>query len=141
VPERRRREEVLDQPVTVRSVLGLLQVALIATLLVGCSTASGGPGAAAAGGGAASPVATNQVDLPKSYRFAPTAITLGAGTTVTWTNHDNFSHNITFRDEPAVAPIVLAPGAAGTRQFTAAGRYPYICTFHPKDMTGEVIVT
>ena len=34
----------------------------------------------------------DSVDLPKSYKFAPAAITVTAGTTVTWTNDDNFTH-------------------------------------------------
>ena len=37
------------------------------------------------------PVATDQVDLPPSYRFEPEVITVADGTTVTRTNHDNFT--------------------------------------------------
>ena len=49
---------------------------------------------ASAGDATASPVATNTVELPKSYRFAPAAITVPAAATVTWTNHDDFTHNV-----------------------------------------------
>ena len=45
------------------------------------------------------PVATDQVDLPPSYRFEPEVITVADGTTVTWTNHDNFTHNVRLLDD------------------------------------------
>ena len=40
------------------------------------------------------PVATTEVQLPRSYRFAPAAITVPVGATVTWTNDDNFTHTV-----------------------------------------------
>ena len=97
-------------------------------------------GACAGSAGASpdsSPVATTTVNLPKSYRFDPVAITVEAGATVTWTNNDNFSHNVKF---DGADPLVMAPGATVTHQFAAAGQYAYVCTFHPKDMQGTVLV-
>jgi plastocyanin len=85
-----------------------------------------------------SPVATNTVDLPRSYRFSPAAITVKAGTTVTWTNNDNFTHNVTF---PGEESKTMAPGAQATRDFPTAGTFNYMCTLHPQDMKGTVIVT
>lgn len=84
------------------------------------------------------PVATTIVELPKSYRFAPEAITVTAGSTVTWTNHDNFTHNVMFDGSE---PMTMAPGESATRDFPEAGTYSYVCTFHPTDMTGSVLVT
>jgi plastocyanin len=98
-------------------------------LLAGCST-----------GGAASPVATDTVDLPPSYRFAPADIQVAAGTTVTWTNHDNFTHSVQL-DGDTEPLAVLKPGDSATHTFTEPGTYPYICSFHPQDMTGTVEVT
>jgi plastocyanin len=95
----------------------------------------------ACGAGAAvnaSPVATTSVDLPKSYRFAPAAITVPAGTTVTWSNNDDFTHNVTLE---GVEPLTMAPGQSATHAFATAGTYPYVCSLHPKDMKGTVLVT
>jgi plastocyanin len=86
----------------------------------------------------ASPVATTSVDLPKSYRFAPTAITVPAGATVTWTNNDDFTHNVALA---GVEPLTMAPGQSATHAFATAGTYAYICSLHPKDMKGTVLVT
>jgi plastocyanin len=96
---------------------------------------------AACGAGASadqSPVATTSVDLPKSYRFAPAAIVVEAGSTVTWTNHDNFTHNVTFEGS---APLTMAPGESVSDTLATPGLYAYVCSLHPKDMKGSVLVT
>jgi plastocyanin len=90
----------------------------------------------------ASPVATSTVDLPPSYRFAPASITVRAGTTVTWTNHDNFTHNVTFEDGGLPADEhVMKPGESYTFAFATAGTFHFQCTFHPQQMQGTVVVT
>jgi len=109
-------------------LLGLAAVALAAVALAGCS------GEATAN---ASPVATTTVDLPKSYKFAPTAIVVEVGGTVTWTNHDDFTHNVTFPGEPG---LTMRPGESVTRAFPAAGTFAYQCSLHPRDMNGTVTV-
>ena len=88
---------------------------------------------------AAGPVATDQVDLPKSYKFAPTDIVLNAGATVTWTNSDNFTHSVRLKDGDVVLGV-LQPGAKLTHVFDKPGTYRYDCSFHPQDMKGTVIV-
>ena len=95
--------------------------------------------AACGGGSAASPsaVATTTVDLPKSYRFEPPAITVDTGSTVTWTNHDEFTHNVTFDGEAA---LVMKPGESVTRVFADAGTFAYMCSLHPTEMRGSVVV-
>ena len=108
--------------------LALAAVALAAVVLVGCS------GEAAAN---ASPVATTSVELPKSYKFAPPAIVVDVGDTVTWTNHDDFTHNVTFPGEPA---LTMRPGETVTRAFPTAGEFAYQCSLHPRDMNGSVTV-
>ena len=87
---------------------------------------------------AAEPVATTKVQLPKSYRFEPEAITVPVGATVTWTNDDNFTHNVTFEGSE---PMTMSPGASTTRTFDSAGTFAYQCTLHPQDMQGTVEVT
>jgi plastocyanin len=84
------------------------------------------------------PVATNQVDLPRSYRFAPAAITVPVGTTVTWTNNDNFTHTVRLLDSGE--DQMLRPGETVTHAFTQPGLFRYDCSLHPKDMTGSVLV-
>ena len=109
------------------------RIYLSALLLV--LAACGGGGAATASVG---PVDTTTVDLPKSYRFEPAAIVVDAGATVTWTNHDNFSHTVGFDGEE---PLAMSPGESVTRMFATAGEYQYVCTLHPQNMKGTVLVT
>jgi plastocyanin len=120
---------------TVRSTRGpaaFSAAVLAATLLAGC---------AAGGGAAASPVSTTSVDLPASYRFAPTAIVVAKGATVTWTNHDHFSHSVQFLDGGLPGdPLVMEPGQAVTFTFDKAGTFSYQCHFHPQNMKGSVTV-
>jgi plastocyanin len=96
--------------------------------------------ACAATGQEASPVPTDKVDLPKSYRFAPTDIVVAVGATVTWTNSDNFTHSVRF-DGDASPGLVMAPGETVTHTFPSAGTFPYVCAFHAQDMRGTVIVS
>ena len=93
------------------------------------------------GGGAstATPVATDAVDLPPSYRFDPPFIRVAAGTTVTWTNSDNFTHSVAL--DGASDPLaIMKPGESASFTFDDPGRYPYVCSVHPQDMTGVVEV-
>lgn len=98
--------------------------------------------ACSATGSTASPVATSAVDLPQSYRFAPPAIVVKAGTTVTWTNHDNFTHSVQFLDGGLPSdPRVMQPGQVTSFDFTTPGTYHYQCHLHPQNMKGSVTVT
>ncbi len=119
-----------------RPVAGLLLVvaAAAAVALAGCA-----PSGSAAG---ASPVATSTVDLPPSYVFKPASIAVPAGTTVTWTNDDHFTHSVQFLGGALPAePLVMDPGQAVTFTFDTPGTYPYQCHLHPQNMTGSVTVT
>jgi plastocyanin len=119
----------------VGAIAGLVFGALGAAALVGCS-------AGGSGGTSATPVATTSVDLPPSYRFVPTAISVPAGSTVTWTNHDNFSHSVAFLDGGLPAePLVMKPGEATSFTFPAPGTYHYQCSFHPQNMKGTIVVS
>jgi plastocyanin len=91
---------------------------------------------------AAPPVATDHVALPPSYMFRPAAITVPAGTRVTWTNTDHFTHSIRLLDQgTGRQPMILKPGDSTSFTFTTSGTHPYDCSFHPHDMHGEVVVT
>ena len=96
--------------------------------------------AACAPQAAAEPVATSQVDLPLSYEFEPAVITVPDGTTVTWTNNDNFTHNVRLLDDGGEL-LDLPPGESVSYTFTGPGEHRYDCSFHPNDMSGVVVVT
>jgi plastocyanin len=101
---------------------------LVALLLVGACQAAE----------PAAPVATSQVDLPRSYKFEPEDISITPGTTVTWTNNDNFTHSVRLLDGGEV--LMMKPGEAVTHAFVEPGLFRYDCSLHPKDMQGSVLV-
>ena len=121
-----------------RHVVGL-SLAIAVAVSPGACSPSGSSSSPAAGSSA---VATSTVDLPPSYRFAPDAISVTAGTTVTWTNHDNFTHSVQFLDGGLpTEPMLMQPGATTTFTFTTPGTYRYQCHLHPQNMQGTVAVT
>lgn len=96
---------------------------------------------AACGGQASKTVSTDHVDLPPSYLFSPAQITVKAGTTVTWTNHDNFTHSVRIPAQNGKVVGVMRPGQSITFTFSSPGTYQYDCSFHPQNMKGTVVVT
>jgi plastocyanin len=116
--------------VTARRPLGILGAVLGLGLVV----------TACSGTGDVEPVATDRVELPPSYRFEPAVITVVDGTTVTWTNHDHFTHNVRLLDDGGDV-LELPPGESVSFTFTGPGEHRYDCSFHPTDMTGVVVVT
>ena len=108
-------------------------VAALGLALAGCRPA--------ASAGTAAPVATSTVVLPASYRFDPASIAVPAGTTVTWTNEDHFTHSVQLLDGGLPSePMRLEPGATTSVMFSEPGRYRYQCHLHPVDMQGTVVV-
>jgi plastocyanin len=115
-------------------LMAAASIAVLSLSLVACA----GQGSGGTAGG--SPVATTQVDLPKSYKFAPAAIVVPVGATVTWKNSDNFTHSVQL-DGEASPGSVMKPGETTTHTFDKAGTFTYVCAFHPQDMRGSVTVT
>lgn len=110
----------------------VLTVALVAALvLAGC-------GASAAAN--SQPVRTDRVEMPRSYKFSPAVIEVTAGTSVTWHNDDNFTHDVRLLDGSNWKSKPLVPGESVTYTFDKPGEYNYDCSFHPQDMKGKVIV-
>ena len=70
--------------------------------------------------------------------FAPDALTVDAGTTVTWTNTDSVPHTST-SDASGWDSGVVGPGAQYSRSFQTAGTFRYHCAIHP-GMVGTVVV-
>ena len=111
---------------------GTLVVVSLSLLL--SVTTCAGPGATAPG-----PVATDHVDLPRSYLFSPADIVVAPGTVVTWTNSDQFTHSVRLIDGDRMVGE-MRPGQSVTFTFATAGTYRYECTFHPQNMKGTVTV-
>ncbi len=113
-----------------RAVLFIVLLAL-ASALLGCATPSSA---------AQEPVDTNKVELPPSYRFDPPVIRVKVGTTVTWHNGDNFTHDVHLLGSINWHSDPLKPGDSVSYTFKQPGEYPYVCDFHSQDMKGRVIV-
>jgi len=79
--------------------------------------------------------------MPKSYKFSPEVVEVKAGTTVTWTNHDDFPHNVTLLTGPDKTSKDVGIGDSVDMAFAEAGTVYYHCSFHPQQMRGKVIVT
>ena len=84
---------------------------------------------------AAATPATVQID---NFAFAPAALTVTAGTTVTWKNEDDSPHRIGDKNG-TFKSAALDTDDTFSNTFAAPGEYPYICTIHPY-MVGKIIV-
>lgn len=86
------------------------------------------------------PVATDHVEAARSYRFAPDVIQVASGTTVTWTNHDQFPHTVQLLTGPDRSTRDLNIGQTVSIRFDQAGTYYYRCSLHPSQMHGKIVV-
>ena len=74
----------------------------------------------------------------ENFKFLPPALTVPAGTTVTWKNEDDSPHRIGGKGGTFASPALDTDGTF-SRAFTTPGEYSYICTIHPY-MVGKIIV-
>jgi len=75
-----------------------------------------------------------------NFSYGPATVTVAAGTTVTWTNHDDIPHTVVSVDEPkAFKSKVMDTDEKFSYTFTKAGTFTYFCSIHPK-MTGTIVV-
>jgi amicyanin len=74
-----------------------------------------------------------------NFTFGPSALTIKAGTTVTWVNQDDVPHALLAVDK-SFRSKVLDTDERFSFTFTKPGTYGYFCTLHPH-MTGKVVVT
>jgi plastocyanin len=77
------------------------------------------------------------VDI-KDFAFQPVALTVTAGTTVTWTNSDAVQHTAT-SNNAVFDSGVMNPGDRFSHTFTTSGTYSYFCAIH--GFTGTITVT
>ena len=97
------------------------------------------PGPVSTPGAGSSPVTipVNASTLT-STAFAPDAVDVSAGATVTWTNNDGVSHTST-SDAGVWDSGIVQPGGQFSVSFPTAGTYHYHCLIHP-GMIGTVVV-
>jgi plastocyanin len=72
------------------------------------------------------------------FTFKPASITIRAGQSVRFINHDGEAHTATARNN-GFDSGGLDTGDSWTVKFTKPGKYPYFCTLHPY-MTGTIVV-
>jgi plastocyanin len=73
-----------------------------------------------------------------NFSFAPETLTVAAGTTVTWTNHDDIPHTAVSTDG-VFKSKVMDTDEKFSYTFNTPGTFPYFCSVHPK-MTGTIVV-
>jgi plastocyanin len=73
-----------------------------------------------------------------NFTFTPSAVTVQAGTTVTWTNRDDIPHLVLMRAQK-LRSKVMDTGDSFSHTFRDPGNFDYFCALHPH-MTGKVIV-
>ena len=121
-------------------ILGSASLFMLAAsaLLWGAAAPPGGAPVLAA---AAPQQAASGVEVKiDNFSFAPAALVVPAGTTVTWVNRDDIPHTVVSTDkDKAFKSKVLDTDEKFSYVFAKPGRYPYFCSVHPK-MTGEVVV-
>ncbi|EOD63423.1 cupredoxin domain-containing protein, partial [Amycolatopsis vancoresmycina] len=101
----------------------------VACLLAFLALPPAGPAAAA----------TQQV-MMQDYAFSPAALTVRAGDTVTWMQHDQAPHDVVTTSAPvAFRSPQLSAGQSWSYTFRQPGTYQYYCSVHP-DMRASVTV-
>jgi plastocyanin len=75
----------------------------------------------------------------KDFLYDPEAITVAAGTKLTFTNQDSAPHTATSGSGGGFDTGTLTKGQSKTINVTKTGTFAYICTIHPF-MKGTVIV-
>jgi plastocyanin len=73
-----------------------------------------------------------------NFTFNPQQVTVKAGTTVVWTNHDDIPHTATSSTQ-AFKSKVLDTDEKFSFTFATPGTYKYFCALHPH-MTGTIVV-
>jgi plastocyanin len=99
------------------------------------------PGSASATASATespAPVAGDAVSID-NFAFVPATLTVRAGSTVTWTNHDEEPHTVAASDGSFHSPG-MGSQATYSHAFPTAGKFEYVCSIHPY-MHATVVVT
>jgi len=113
---------------------------LAAGALVACGGQDGGQAATAPRNAPAGAVDRVQI---KDFLYAPDAVTVPAGTTITFTNGDSAPHTATSGKSPRPDGVfdtgTLTKGERKAVRLTRPGTFAYYCAIHPF-MKGTVTV-
>lgn len=122
-------------------VLGVALVFATGAVLVAHDGQSAATGAQQEAGGAAK--AADEVQI-KDFLFEPAAITVPAGTKITFTNQDRAPHTATSGPSPELRGVFdtgnLTKGQSRSVTLAKAGTFAYYCELHAF-MKATVIVT
>ena len=94
-------------------------------------------GAHAAPAPAAAPDSSTIV-MARDFMFAPTSITVSAGSTVTLTNKDDEPHTVV-SNNGLFRSAALDTNESFSFRFDKPGTYRYACSIHPR-MVGTIVV-
>ena len=86
----------------------------------------------------AAPAGVDEAVKIDNFTFTPQRVTVKAGTTITWINHDDIPHAVA-SSAKAFKSKVLDTDDKFSFTFTTAGSYEYFCFLHPH-MTGTIVV-
>jgi plastocyanin len=88
---------------------------------------------------AGSPVRAADIEVKiDNFTFNPKQITVKAGDTVVWVNHDDIPHTVASQTQ-AFRSKALDTDDKFSFTFATPGTYPYFCALHPQ-MTGTIVV-
>jgi plastocyanin len=73
-----------------------------------------------------------------NFTFTPQRVTVKAGATITWTNHDDIPHAVASSTKDFRSKT-LDTDDKFSFTFKTAGTYEYFCSLHPH-MTGTIVV-
>jgi plastocyanin len=99
-----------------------------------------GTSASSAAGSSVAPASTDSATEVKidNFAFTPGAVTVKAGTQVTWINHDDIPHTVD-STQGRFKSAALDTDDKFQFRFAEPGEYQYFCRLHPK-MIGKIIV-
>ena len=83
-------------------------------------------------------VTANGVQIA-NFAFGPADLSVGKGTTVTWTNGDAVQHSM-IADDLSFQSNPIGKGSTFVNKFGSTGQFAYRCGIHPQ-MTGTITVT
>jgi plastocyanin len=124
---------VLGAYVDVRSAASPKVVALCASVL------GAGATPAARSSVPATQAAGQTIEIGDNF-FMPAALSVTAGTTVTWIHTGKVAHNVLSLDLPGIQSAVLRPGDRYSYTFKTPGTFTYYCSFHA-GMSAKITVT
>ena len=120
------------------SISAFAALLVLFAFVAGCSS-TGGSGTAQPT--LAVPSGMTDIISITDFVFAPSTLTVKAGSPVTWVNQGNTAHQVVSDKSSAVqfSSNEMQRGYSYSFTFTKPGTYPYHCSIHPS-MVGTIIV-